>query len=239
MRLSKENIFSILESVLFFRPEPVSLTDLENLFGGNLTRKQIQTFMEELIIQYQKEERGIFIEEVLNGYQLRTKPANKNWLLKIIQQRPFRLSGPALEVLSIIAYRQPCTRQDIEEIRGVECGHLLRTLMEKGLVSFAGKSSSPGKPFLYKTTSCFLEVFGFNSLKDLPSEEEIREHLPELSEETSETTLKEAAKELTVDGKTLIPQKADEKENESLKSILKSIPSNVNFLDDDTTASKK
>ena len=237
MKLSKENIFSILESVLFFRSEPIPLTELESLFEGNLTRKQIKTFMEELVVQYKKEERGIFIEEVLNGYQLRTKPANKRWLLKISRQRPFRLSAPALEVLSVIAYRQPCTRQDIEDIRGVECGHLLRTLMEKGLVSFAGKSSSPGKPFLYKTTRRFLEIFGFNSLKDLPSEEEIREHLPEISEETSET-LKEAATELSIDGKTLIPQEADEKENENLKSILKSIPSNVNFLDTEETSEK-
>ncbi|MCY4513370.1 MAG: SMC-Scp complex subunit ScpB [Bdellovibrionales bacterium] len=230
MKLSDKNILSILESALFFRSEPIRLAELENLFGGELTQKQIKNFMDELSAQYQQEERGIFVEEISNGYQLRTKPANKNWLLKLTKQRAFRLSHPSIEVLSIVAYRQPCSRQDIEDIRGVECGHLLRTLMEKGLVSFAGKSSSPGKPFLYKTTNRFLEIFGFKTLKDLPSEEEIREHLPEVPEETSET-LQEAAKELTVDGKVLIPYEADEKENESLKTLLKDIPSNINFLD--------
>ena len=235
MKLSEKQILSILESTLFFRSEPLRLTELERLFGGELNQKQIKNFMEKLSACYQEEERGIFVEEISSGYQLRTKPANKNWLLKLTTQRSFRLSGPAIEVLSVIAYRQPCTRQDIEDIRGVECGHLLRTLMEKGLVSFAGKSASPGKPFLYKTTGRFLEVFGFKSLKDLPSEEEIREHLPEIPEETSET-LKEAVKELSVDGKILIPHEADEKENENLKSILKSIPSNRNFLDTEETS---
>lgn len=237
MKLSEKNILSILESALFFRSEPLRLAELETLFGGELTREQIKSFMKQLSDQYQQEERGIFVEEISNGYQLRTKPANKNWLLKLTKQRPFRLSAPSIEALSIIAYRQPCTRQDIEDIRGVECGHLLRTLMEKGLVSFDGKSPLPGKPFLYKTTHRFLEIFGFKNLKDLPSEEEIREHLPELPEETSET-LKEATQEFSVDGKILIPQEADEKENENLKSILKNIPSNIDFLDAEETSEK-
>ena len=231
LKFSKDQIFSLLESALFVRSDPVKPAELEPLFDGSLNQAQIKSFIEELSDRYKKEEnRGIFIEKVLNGYQLRTKPINKDSLSKLIRRRPFRLSGPAMEVLSVIAYRQPCTRQDMEDIRGVECGHILRTLMEKGLVSFAGKSDLPGRPFLYKTTARFLEVFGFSGLKDLPSEEEIREHLPEIPEETSK--LSSAVRELSVDGKVLVPFSEDEKENENLKSILKSIPSGAKFLDE-------
>ena len=234
-KFSKDQIFSLIESALFVRSGPVRPVELEPLFEGCFLQAQIKNFIKELSDLYKKEEnRGIFIEKVLNGYQLRTKPINKNRLSKLTKQRPFRLSGPALEVLSVIAYRQPCTRQDIEEIRGVECGHILRTLMEKGLVSFSGKSDLPGRPFLYKTTGRFLEIFGFSSLKDLPSEEEIREHLPEIPEETEE--LATAVRELSVDGKVLVPFSEDEKENENLKSILKSIPSTAKFLDEKESA---
>ena len=83
----------------------------------------------------------------------------------MFKKRPFRLSGPSLEALSIIAYSQPCPKQEIDQVRGVDSGHLLRTLMEKELVVFAGKSDLPGKPSLYKTSQKFLEVFGFNKFK--------------------------------------------------------------------------
>ena len=230
-KFSKDQIFSLLESALFIRSGPVRPVELGPLFDGCFNQTQIKGFIKELSDRYKKEKnRGIFIEKVLNGYQLRTKPINKNRLSKLTKGRPFRLSGPAMEVLSVIAYRQPCTKQDMEDIRGVECGHILRTLMEKGLVSFAGKSDLPGRPFLYKTTARFLEIFGFSSLKDLPSEEEIREHLPEIPEEPEKWSA--AVQDLSVDGRVLVPFSADEKENENLKSILKSIPSNAKFLDE-------
>ena len=234
MKLSREKIFSILESALFCHVRPLGLSDLEKLFNGQLTRKQIQKIMEEFIYSLKEGSRGLFVEKVLNGYQLRTKPENKNYLLNLVEQKPFRLSRSAMEVLSVVAYRQPCIRQDIEEIRGVESSHLLKTLMEKGLVSFAGRSSFPGRPFLYKTTSRFLEVFGFNSLKDLPSEEEILALLPETAE--TGIGLLETAEGIAPDGKILIPQKEDERENLRLKSVLKSIPETVSFLNDPKTS---
>jgi segregation and condensation protein B len=100
------------------------------------------------------------------------------------------LSGPALEVLAIVAYKQPLIKHEIDEIRGVESGHLLRALMEKGLVNFEGKSDLPGKPMLYATTKKFLEIFGLRNLKELPTLSQIDELLPEgMTEEEAKPTL--------------------------------------------------
>ncbi|MCB0369502.1 MAG: SMC-Scp complex subunit ScpB, partial [Bdellovibrionales bacterium] len=104
---------------------------------------------------------------------------NMNFLKRTLKVKPFKLSGPALEVLAIVAYKQPLIKHEIDEIRGVESGHLLRALMEKGIVTFAGKSDLPGKPMQYVTTKKFLEIFGLRNLKELPTLSQIDELLPE------------------------------------------------------------
>ena len=115
-----------------------------------------------------------------SGYQIRTKVDNMNFLKRTVKTRAFKLSGPALETLAIVAYKQPVVKIEIDQIRGVESGHLLRALMEKGIVCFEGKAENlPGKPMQYGTSRRFLEIFGLRNLKELPTLSQIDELLPE------------------------------------------------------------
>ena len=237
MKITKENFCSIVESLLFANSEPISLSQILIVFDNKITEKQSLKFLEEWSKDLKQEDRGLELCKINKGYQLRTKAKNKDFLLKLKTQKPFRLSGPSLEVLSILAYKQPCAKQEIDQIRGVDSSHLIRTLMEKELIVFAGKSDLPGKPSLYKTSQKFLEVFNLNSLKDLPSEEEIAELLPEHSAEEPET-LSEVTDNMSV--KDLeISYEEDEKENQRLKDNLQSINTSVEFLEEQKRAAKE
>lgn len=175
-----ERVESIIESVLFASDRPVSLASLKLLFKGtNVRTEKIKRTLEFLAVEYAGAKRGVTLEEVPGGYQLRTKIDNMDFLRRTLKSRPFKLSGPALEVLAIVAYKQPIIKSEIDEIRGVESGHLLRALMEKNLVNFEGKSELPGRPMQYGTTKKFLEIFGLRNLKELPTLSQIDELLPE------------------------------------------------------------
>lgn len=175
-----ERLESIVESVLFATDKPVTLNALKVIFKGtNVKTDKIRRTLEKLSVTYASGNRGVYIEEVQGGYQLRTKLDNMNFLRRTLKVKPFKLSGPALEVLAIVAYKQPLIKHEIDEIRGVESGHLLRALMEKGIVAFAGKSDLPGKPMQYITTKKFLEIFSLRNLKELPTLSQIDELLPE------------------------------------------------------------
>ncbi|MCB0407119.1 MAG: SMC-Scp complex subunit ScpB [Bdellovibrionales bacterium] len=189
--LATEQIQSIVESVLFATEKPQSLSVIKQAFKGTQVRtKDIKAAIQQLSIDYASGQRGFSLEEVNGGYQLRTKIDNMDYLKRMVKSRPFKLSGPALEVMSIVAYKQPLIKAQIDEIRGVESGHLLRALMEKHLVAFAGKSEFPGKPMLYQTTRKFLEIFGLRNLKELPSLSEIDDLIPEgIGEEEEKETL--------------------------------------------------
>jgi segregation and condensation protein B len=119
------------------------------------------------------------MQEVSGGYQLRTRPEYADFLRKLGQSRPFRFSRPALESLSIIAYRQPVTRSEIEYLRGVDSGSVVKTLLEKRLIRILGKKDVPGKPMIYGTTKEFLELFGLSDLSALPTLREFSELVPE------------------------------------------------------------
>lgn len=178
--VADEQLESIIESVLFATDKPVTLNALKVIFKGtNVKTDKIRRTIEKLAVGYASGTRGVYIEEVQGGYQLRTKLDNMNFLRRTLKVKPFKLSGPALEVLAIVAYKQPLIKHEIDEIRGVESGHLLRALMEKGIVAFAGKSDLPGKPMQYITTKKFLEIFGLRNLKELPTLSQIDELLPE------------------------------------------------------------
>ncbi len=183
-----EQLESIVESVLFATDKPVTLNALKIIFKGtNVKTDKIRRTIEKLSVAYASGNRGVYIEEVQGGYQLRTKLDNMNFLRRTLKVKPFKLSGPALEVLAIVAYKQPLIKHEIDEIRGVESGHLLRALMEKGIVAFAGKSDLPGKPMQYITTKKFLEIFGLRNLKELPTLSQIDELLPEGINEDDES----------------------------------------------------
>lgn len=129
------------------------------------------------------------IERVASGYRLLTRPEYAPWLGKLHQrQAELKLSPPALETLTILAYRQPLTRADLEAIRGVQCVDVLKMLMDRGLVRIAGEDQTLGRPFLYETTRKFLELFGLRSLDDLPHAPSLRRHrtVPQTSEPLDE-----------------------------------------------------
>ncbi|UOF02031.1 SMC-Scp complex subunit ScpB [Bdellovibrio reynosensis] len=178
--VEEERLESIVESVLFASDRPVSLASLKLLFKGtNIRTDKIRRALDQLAVEYAGGRRGVTLEEVPGGYQLRTKIDNMEFLKRTLKARQFKLSGPALEVLSIVAYKQPTVKAEVDEIRGVESGHLLRALMEKNLVCFEGKSELPGRPMQYGTTKKFLEIFGLRTLKELPTLSQIDELLPE------------------------------------------------------------
>jgi segregation and condensation protein B len=179
--VENDQLISIVESLLFSTDKPVSLATLKSLFKGtNVRTKDISRALDILASEYASATRGVTLEEINGGYQLRTKVDNTEFLKRLQKVRPFRLSGPALETMAIVAYKQPVTKYEIDEIRGVESGHLLRALMERGLVQFQGKAEDkPGKPMAYGSTRKFLETFGLRNLRELPTLSEIDELLPE------------------------------------------------------------
>jgi segregation and condensation protein B len=125
--------------------------------------------------QYAAENRGIVIDEVAGGYQMRTPREHAGYVRKLLAARPPRLSRPLMETVAIIAYRQPITRPEIEQLRGVDSGGVLETLLEKRLVKIAGRKDAPGRPIIYETTAEFLELFGLKNLEGLPDLSEFRE----------------------------------------------------------------
>ncbi len=179
--MDRSIVAKAVEAVLFASPEPVPLARLEQVFAPDgISRADLldalRTLSEAL------GDRGIELREVAGGYQLRTRPEMAPFLARLEVPRPVRFSRAALETLAIVAYRQPVTRAEVEEVRGVDCGGVLRSLLEKGLVRILGKKDVPGRPLLYGTTRKFLEVFGLSSLTELPSLKEIGELLDERAE---------------------------------------------------------
>jgi segregation and condensation protein B len=167
---------SVIEAILFASDEPLSADRLVNIAEFNGGVKQVKKCIETLNQQYQQSGRAFRIEEIAGGFQMMTLPEYNNWLKNLLRQRADnKLSPAALETLAIIAYKQPIIRADIESIRGVACGEMVRSLMYKGLVKIVGKAEVLGRPLLYGTTKKFLEVFGLNDLKDLPKAEELKQ----------------------------------------------------------------
>jgi len=164
---------SVTEAVLFASDEPLSAERLADIVGTSV--KQIRTYIKNLNDKYQANNNAFGIEQIAGGYQMLTLSPYNHWLKKLLRVRSdSKLSPAALETLAIIAYKQPVIRADIEAIRGVAVGEITRSLMYKGLVKIVGRAEVLGRPMLYGTTKKFLEVFGLNSLKDLPKIEELK-----------------------------------------------------------------
>ncbi len=167
---------SVIEAILFASDEPVSVERLVTIAELNGGAKQVKKCIETLNQQYEQGGRAFRIEEIAGGFQMMTLPDYNVWLKKLLRERgDSKLTPAALEILAIIAYKQPVIRADVESIRGVACGELIRSLMYKGLVKIVGKAEILGRPLLYGTTRKFLEVFGLNDLKDLPKAEELKQ----------------------------------------------------------------
>ena len=164
---------SVLEAILFATDEP--LTDGKLAGIVEITAKQVREGIESLNAKYAAENHAFRIEQIAGGYQMLTLNTYNFWLKKMLRARSDnKLSPAAMETLAIIAYKQPIIRADIEAIRGVAVGEVVRSLMYKGLVKITGRAEILGHPMLYGTTKKFLEIFGLNSLKDLPKAEELK-----------------------------------------------------------------
>ncbi len=163
-----------LEAVLFLADEPLSSRKLAHL-AGLADGTEARTLVRQLNGFYRRGGTAFRAEEVASGFQLLTRPKFAPWLRRLHQSPPgTRLSGPALETLAVVAYRQPVLRAEIEAVRGVQCGEMLRQLMERDFVRIVGKSNDLGRPFLYATTRRFLQAFGLRHLDELPRAQLLR-----------------------------------------------------------------
>jgi segregation and condensation protein B len=174
--LTDDNLKALIEAIIYVAPEPVTLDSMLKSLEGE-TRDRVREKLEELIVEYQLPMHGIEIRQVAGGYKFATKPEHHEVLRKFVKSlKPLvRLSKPALETLAVIAYRQPVTLPEIEAIRGVDCGGVIHTLMEKKLVVTAGRKNVVGRPILYRTSRDFLIHFGLKDVSELPSLKEFEE----------------------------------------------------------------
>jgi segregation and condensation protein B len=169
---SSGRLESILESLLFASDKPLAIGDLKRLVNER-DAKKLTTALERL--QARHAESGIQLASAGGAWQFRTHPENAPWVAKLIAGRPARLSRAMLETLAIIAYRQPITRPEIDEIRGVDCGPVLKTLLDRALIRMIGKKEEVGRPILYGTTPEFLRTFSLKDLRELPTLREFHE----------------------------------------------------------------
>ena len=170
----ENSLKSIVESLLFASSEPLTPRQIHALLPGRKL-KEIKGALEDLKNEYQDLKRSFLIKEVAEGYQFRTLPSFKPYIANLINETPSKLSKAALETLTIIAYKQPIIRQEIERLRGVDSGGILRLLLKKSLIRIVDRKSLPGRPIIYGTTKRFLEVFGLKDLSSLPTLKEIEE----------------------------------------------------------------
>jgi len=172
--LGRDTELAAVEAVLFAADEPINSRRLA-VVAGLSDAAHARRLVRRLQALYVEGDSAFQIEELAGGFQLLTRPEFHSWLARLKRTgTDLKLSGAARETLAIVAYRQPIMRADIEAVRGVQCGDMLRMLMEKGLVRIAGRHHSLGRPVLYGTTRKFLQVFGLKSLEELPNAEQLR-----------------------------------------------------------------
>ncbi len=166
-----ENLKEIIESLLFVAETALTVDRIKQVTAADTM--DIKNAIQALAAEYEERRGGFYLNEVAGGYQIRTRPEYNEWIKRLIQPNPPRMSKAALETLAIIAYKQPIIRSDIEHIRGVDSGGVLRLLLERKLIRVLGRKEIPGRPLIYATTKQFLEVFDLKDLKDLPTPREI------------------------------------------------------------------
>lgn len=175
--MDTREVKAIIEALLFASDTPLKSEKLSEILG--LERGMIAALLRELVQESECAGHGFLLGSVAEGYQYRTRPEYAEWVRRLGHHRPFRFSRAALETLAIIAYRQPVTRAEIEYLRGVESGAVVKTLMEKRLVKILGKKEIAGRPLIYGTTRDFLEFFGLRDLSGLPTLRDFSELAPD------------------------------------------------------------
>ena len=173
----------IIESIIFVSNKPVSIKELKSYFKEYESR-ELRYILKELLSEWNESNRGFNLVEISDGYQFRTRPEFAEEIISYNKEvKKFRLSKASLEVLAISAYKQPLTRLEIEQIRGVDSSGVINQLLDKKLLEIRGRKDVPGRPFLYGTTDDFLETFSLKNLKDLPTLKEIEEIDDNLNEQ--------------------------------------------------------
>lgn len=174
------NLSAIVESILFVSEAPVPVDELLQLLQrmdtgvAPLDQAALMDSLQALATRYTQEDYSFELAEIGGGWQLRTKSTYGRFAhMAVVMQENKRLSKAALETLSIIAYRQPVARSEVEHIRGVNCDYAINKLLEKQLIEIAGRADTPGKPLIYKTSPFFMEYFGLKSVEDLPKPKEL------------------------------------------------------------------
>ncbi len=168
--LFPEEVKSIIEALLFVSNDPLSVKTIAEIV--EIDEKDVAVILSEIKAQLEKEARGFRLLEVAGGYSFATRPEHAVYLEKLLKPQLSALSQAALETLAIIAYKQPITRSEIDEIRGVKSDSSVSTLLERGLIQEIGRKEGPGRPIIYGTTQEFLKYFGLKSLADLPPQAE-------------------------------------------------------------------
>ena len=233
--IDRTRLTSVIESLIFASPDPISSEKLINILGEGdeqllLDKESLSAYVEKLNDRYEEQGLSFHIEEIGGGYTFVTSPKYHRWLIVYQHQNAYRkLSQSAIETLAIVAYRQPITKPEIDQIRGVDSGYILRQLLEKMLVKVAGRADSPGKPLLYKTSEYFLQHFGINSVDELPKPREIEEILKDddmaehrqlhierqmqlMTEEPLEQPVEEANEEPTSEGIDTVSEETEGEE---------------------------
>lgn len=182
--MEREELKSIVESLLFVSDGPQTVQRFGEILD-QADRQNLPGILTELQADYESQNRGIRLVEVAGGYQLRTAKANADWIKKFLGGRPARMGKATLETLAIVAYRQPITKAEVEAIRGVDVDGVITTLLERDLIRAVARKDVPGRPFLYGTTTEFLQLFNLKDLSDLPTLKETEEiSLPEIPGDT-------------------------------------------------------
>ncbi len=197
--LEDQELKSAIEALLFVSGTPLSTDKLKNVLE-EATTEQIEAQLQALRQEYDDRGAGVMLAEVAGGHQFATRPENAAWIRKFKSVKvSTKLSKPALETLAIVAYKQPLTRSEVEAIRGVNIGGIIRNLMERRLVKIVGKKDVPGKPTLYGTTLEFLQYFGLKDLSSMPTLKEFQEleAVEEVMEEVPAESADEAPAEET------------------------------------------
>lgn len=187
--MSEKKIIAVIEAVLFAMGDSVALSSLEHVL--EMPQKEIREVIAKMNDKYKKADRGIYIVELENAVQLCTKPELYEYLIKVAKApRKYVLTDTLLETLSIIAYKQPVTRLEVEKIRGVSCDHAVNRLLEFNLIQELGRLDAPGRPLLFGTTEEFLRTFGVKSLGDLPmlNPEQMEDFRRQAEEEAEQKT---------------------------------------------------
>jgi segregation and condensation protein B len=194
-----EDLKYIIESLLFVSETPLTVDQVKTILE-NVDPSAIKTAIDELVTEYGQRDGGFVLRQVAGGFQFRTQGRFNEWIKRLVKPSAPRLSKAALETLAIIAYNQPIIRSDIEHIRGVDSGGVIRMLMERKLIRVLGRKEIPGRPLIYATTKHFLEVFELKDLKDLPTPKEIEELSKSRLEENPD--IEDQAEELPMEPET-------------------------------------